>query len=155
MSSLLVFNRVYRLEIQTVMLIFSTQLCELFPSNLLSTVKPNTTNNSNNFYLCLCNYCTVPYTTSRWLKPPMKFASDKIITKKLRIEMIFSEIPLENTSYVILLFFTDFNFFHSLQYPPHQILRSLCDINNFYNFFCCTATPLRCKYRIFSFSFVK
>jgi hypothetical protein len=27
MSSLLVFNRVYRLEIQSVMLIFSTQLC--------------------------------------------------------------------------------------------------------------------------------
>ncbi len=28
MSSLLVFNRVYRLEIQTAMLVFSTQLCE-------------------------------------------------------------------------------------------------------------------------------
>ncbi len=31
MSSLLVFNRVYRLEIQSVMLVFSTQLCELLP----------------------------------------------------------------------------------------------------------------------------
>jgi hypothetical protein len=28
--SFLVFNRVYRLEIQSVMLVFSTQLCELF-----------------------------------------------------------------------------------------------------------------------------
>jgi hypothetical protein len=38
MSSLLVFNRVNRLEIQSVMLIFATQLCELLPlaSNLLS-----------------------------------------------------------------------------------------------------------------------
>jgi hypothetical protein len=31
MSSLLVFNRVYRLEIQSVMLVLSTQLCELLP----------------------------------------------------------------------------------------------------------------------------
>jgi hypothetical protein len=31
MSSLLVFNRVYRLEILSVMLVFSTQLCELLP----------------------------------------------------------------------------------------------------------------------------
>jgi hypothetical protein len=38
MSSLMVFNRVYRLlKIQSFMLVFSTQLCELFcPSNLLS-----------------------------------------------------------------------------------------------------------------------
>ncbi len=37
MSSLLVFNRVYRPEIQSVMLVFSTQLCELLPLyNLLS-----------------------------------------------------------------------------------------------------------------------
>ncbi len=32
MSPLLVFNSVYRLEIQSVMLVFSTQLCELLPS---------------------------------------------------------------------------------------------------------------------------
>jgi hypothetical protein len=31
MSSLLVFNRAYRLVIQSVMLVFSTQLCELLP----------------------------------------------------------------------------------------------------------------------------
>jgi hypothetical protein len=31
MSTLLVINRVYRLEIQSVMLVFSTQLCELLP----------------------------------------------------------------------------------------------------------------------------
>ncbi len=31
MSSLLVFNRVYRLEIQSVMLVFSTHHCELLP----------------------------------------------------------------------------------------------------------------------------
>ncbi len=31
MSSLLVFNRVYRQEIQAVMLVFLTQLCELLP----------------------------------------------------------------------------------------------------------------------------
>jgi hypothetical protein len=31
MSSLLVFNRVYRLEIKSVMLVFSTQHCELLP----------------------------------------------------------------------------------------------------------------------------
>ncbi len=31
MSSLLVFNRIYRLEIQSVMLVFSTQLCKLLP----------------------------------------------------------------------------------------------------------------------------
>ncbi len=31
MSSLLVFNKIYRLEIQSVMLVFSTQLCELLP----------------------------------------------------------------------------------------------------------------------------
>ncbi len=36
MSSLLVFKGVYRLEIQSVMLVFSTQLCELLPPNLLS-----------------------------------------------------------------------------------------------------------------------
>ncbi len=36
------FIRVYRLEIQVVMLVFSTQLCELLPFNLLSgsTVPP-------------------------------------------------------------------------------------------------------------------
>ncbi len=34
--SLLVFNKVYRLEIQSVMLVFSTQLCELLPLYLLS-----------------------------------------------------------------------------------------------------------------------
>jgi hypothetical protein len=31
MSSLLVLNRVYGLEIQSVLLVFSTQFCELFP----------------------------------------------------------------------------------------------------------------------------
>jgi hypothetical protein len=31
MSSLVVFNRVYRLEIQSVLLVFSTQLCKLLP----------------------------------------------------------------------------------------------------------------------------
>jgi hypothetical protein len=36
MSSLLVFNRVYRLEIQSVMLVFSTPCCELLPLYLLS-----------------------------------------------------------------------------------------------------------------------
>jgi hypothetical protein len=34
MSSLLVFNRVCRLEIQSVMLVFFTQLCELLPFSL-------------------------------------------------------------------------------------------------------------------------
>jgi hypothetical protein len=34
--SLLVFNKVYRLEIQSVMLVFSTQLCELLPLYLFS-----------------------------------------------------------------------------------------------------------------------
>jgi hypothetical protein len=33
-------NRVYRLKIQSVMLVFSTQLCELLPSNLLSCSPP-------------------------------------------------------------------------------------------------------------------
>jgi hypothetical protein len=33
MSSLLVFNRVYRLELQSVMLVFSTQLCKRLPLN--------------------------------------------------------------------------------------------------------------------------
>jgi hypothetical protein len=44
----MVFNRAYRLEIQSVMLVFSTQLCELLPlcfvnycpSNLLSCSPP-------------------------------------------------------------------------------------------------------------------
>jgi hypothetical protein len=36
MSSLLVFKRVYRLEIQSVLLVFSTQLCELLPLYILS-----------------------------------------------------------------------------------------------------------------------
>ncbi len=36
MSSLLVFNRVYRLEIQSVMLVFSTPLVNKRPSNLLT-----------------------------------------------------------------------------------------------------------------------
>jgi hypothetical protein len=36
MSSLLVFNRVYRLEIQSVMLVFSAPLVNYRPSNLLS-----------------------------------------------------------------------------------------------------------------------
>jgi hypothetical protein len=43
MSSLLVFKKVYRLEIQSVMLVFSTQLCELLvycPSNLLWFTSP-------------------------------------------------------------------------------------------------------------------
>jgi hypothetical protein len=40
MSSLLVFNRVYRLEIQSVMLVFSTQLLHYCPSNLLSGSPP-------------------------------------------------------------------------------------------------------------------
>jgi hypothetical protein len=36
MSSLLVFNRVYRMEIQSVMLVFSDPLVNCFPSNLLA-----------------------------------------------------------------------------------------------------------------------
>jgi hypothetical protein len=36
MSSLLVFKRVYRLEIQSVMLLFSTHLVKYGPSNLLT-----------------------------------------------------------------------------------------------------------------------
>ncbi len=40
MSSLLVFNRVYRLEIQSVMLVFSIPLMNLRHSNLL-TVSPH------------------------------------------------------------------------------------------------------------------
>jgi hypothetical protein len=36
MSSLQGFNRVCKLKIQSVMLVFSTQLCELWPPNLLS-----------------------------------------------------------------------------------------------------------------------
>jgi hypothetical protein len=42
MSSLLVFNKVYRLEIQSVMLVFSTQVCELLPlePSLLSDSPP-------------------------------------------------------------------------------------------------------------------
>ncbi len=36
MSSLLVFNRVYRLDIQSVMLVFSTGIVYHCPSNLLS-----------------------------------------------------------------------------------------------------------------------
>jgi hypothetical protein len=39
MSSLIVFNRVYRLEIQSVMLVFSTQLCELLPPLPFSLVQ--------------------------------------------------------------------------------------------------------------------
>jgi hypothetical protein len=35
-----VFIRVYRLEMQSVMLVFSTQLCELFPPNLLWFTPP-------------------------------------------------------------------------------------------------------------------
>jgi hypothetical protein len=31
MLSLLLFNKVYRLEIQSVMLVYPTQLCELLP----------------------------------------------------------------------------------------------------------------------------
>ncbi len=40
MSSLLVFNKVYRLEIQSVMLVFSTQVCELLPLYPLSGSPP-------------------------------------------------------------------------------------------------------------------
>jgi hypothetical protein len=40
MSSLLVFNRVYRLEIQSVMLVFSTSFVKYYPSNLLSGSPP-------------------------------------------------------------------------------------------------------------------
>ncbi len=40
MSSLLVFNRVYRLEIQSVMLVFSTGFVNHCPSNLLSGLPP-------------------------------------------------------------------------------------------------------------------
>ncbi len=40
MSSLLVFNRVCRLEIQSIMLVFSTQLVNFCPSNLLSASPP-------------------------------------------------------------------------------------------------------------------
>ncbi len=38
MSSLPLYNRVYRLEIQSVMLVFSTPLVNLRPSNLLTGV---------------------------------------------------------------------------------------------------------------------
>ncbi len=42
MSSLLVFNRVNRLEIQSVILVFTTQLCELLPLyNRLSDSPPH------------------------------------------------------------------------------------------------------------------
>jgi hypothetical protein len=40
MSSLLVFNRVYRLEIQSVMLVFLTPLVKNCPSNLLTGSPP-------------------------------------------------------------------------------------------------------------------
>jgi hypothetical protein len=43
MSSLLVFKTVYRLEIQSVMLVFSTHSCELaplYPSNRLTYPRP-------------------------------------------------------------------------------------------------------------------
>jgi hypothetical protein len=40
MSSLLVLNRVYRLEIQSVMLVFSTGFVIYCPSNLLSGYLP-------------------------------------------------------------------------------------------------------------------
>ena len=47
MSSLLVFNRVYRLEIQSVMLVFSTTLVNCCPSNLLSELpQPSPTSQS-------------------------------------------------------------------------------------------------------------
>ncbi len=42
MSSLLLFNRVYRLKIQSVMLVFSTQLVSCCPDNLLSGSPPPT-----------------------------------------------------------------------------------------------------------------
>jgi hypothetical protein len=35
-----VFIRVYRLEIQSVMLVFSTQFCKLLPSDVLSDLTP-------------------------------------------------------------------------------------------------------------------
>jgi hypothetical protein len=40
MSSLLVYNRVYRLEIQSVMLVFSTGFVKHFPSNLSLVSSP-------------------------------------------------------------------------------------------------------------------
>ncbi len=41
MSSLLVFNRVYRLEIQSIMLVFTTPLVNYCRSNLNLTGSPN------------------------------------------------------------------------------------------------------------------
>jgi hypothetical protein len=41
MLSLLLFYRVYRLEIQSVMLVFSTQLCELLPLQLSPLTSPS------------------------------------------------------------------------------------------------------------------
>ncbi len=67
--------------------------------NGLGQVTPNTKINYNHFYLCLCNYCTVPV-----VDQSQKFASDKKMLKKLMIEMIVSKIPLENTFCVILFF---------------------------------------------------
>jgi hypothetical protein len=40
MSSSLVFNRVYRLEIQSVMLVYFNPSCELLPIYLLSDLPP-------------------------------------------------------------------------------------------------------------------
>jgi hypothetical protein len=64
MSSLLVFNKVYRLEKQSVMLIFSTQLCELLPflPYLFKTSLPPPP------YLCEYVYCAVYTTVCKWGK---------------------------------------------------------------------------------------
>ncbi len=54
MSFLLVFNRAYRLEIQSVMLVFSTQLCELFIApltfSLVHLPQPNPPSQSKRTY---------------------------------------------------------------------------------------------------------
>jgi hypothetical protein len=54
MSSLLVYTGVHRLEIQSVMLVFSTQLCKLLPH------KPSL------LFTFTSKYCTL-YTDSVWL----------------------------------------------------------------------------------------
>jgi hypothetical protein len=58
MSPLLVCNRVYRLEIQSVMLVFSTQLFEILSLYLLSISPPPLPCVNKNVYVfiqCVCN----------------------------------------------------------------------------------------------------
>ncbi len=73
MSSLLVFNRVYRLEIQSVMLVFSTQLCELLycSSSILSGSSPPIPKVKVQYIQTVCSWhgvggvelCWRPYST--------------------------------------------------------------------------------------------